>query len=264
MSEKGGFLVIPSGSRPGARIHFLDEVRGFDLILMVFFHAFYVIGYLFKYSWGAWLFQFFNPAEPFFAGLFIFICGISCRLSHSNWKRGGLLALVAVGMSLFLYLFMREEMIWFGVLHFLAVSILLFALLRPLLDRIPPWAGLIGSALLLLLTWWVPVYRGSMLGIKGLFGTDIPGWLVDIPALYPLGLGAGEGADYFPLLPWFFCFLGGSFVGVWAKQNRFPRWMYVSRLPWLSWLGRHTLVIYVLHQPVVFCLCWLFVALFQH
>lgn len=264
MSEKGGFFVIPSGSRPGARIHFLDEVRGFDLILMVFFHAFYVIGYLFKYSWGAWLFQFFNPAEPFFAGLFIFICGISCRLSHSNWKRGGLLALVAVGMSLFLYLFMREEMIWFGVLHFLAVSILLFALLRPLLDRIPPWAGLIGSALLLLLTWWVPVYRGSILGIKGLFGTDIPGWLVDIPALYPLGLGAGEGADYFPLLPWFFCFLGGSFVGVWAKQNRFPRWMYVSRLPWLSWLGRHTLAIYVLHQPVVFGLCWLFVALFQH
>ena len=264
MSEKGGFFVIPSGSRPGARIHVLDEVRGFDLILMVFFHAFYVIGYLFKYSWGAWLFQFFNPVEPFFAGLFIFICGISCRLSHSNWKRGGLLALVAIGMSLFLYLFMREEMIWFGVLHFLAVSILLFALLRPLLDRIPPWAGLIGSALLLLLTWWVPVYRGSMLGIKGLFGTDIPGWLVDIPALYPLGLGAGEGADYFPLLPWFFCFLAGSFVGVWAKQNRFPRWMYVSRLPWLSWLGRHTLVIYVLHQPVVFGLCWLFVALFQH
>ena len=67
--------------------------------------------------------------------------------------------------------------------------------------RDSPWAGLIGSALLLLLTWWVPVYRGSMLGIKGLFGTDIPGWLVDIPALYPLGLGAGEGADYFPLLP---------------------------------------------------------------
>lgn len=60
----------PSLSRPGGRIYFLDEVRGFDLILMVFFHAFYVIGYLFQFRWGAWLFQFFNPAEPFFAGLF--------------------------------------------------------------------------------------------------------------------------------------------------------------------------------------------------
>ena len=59
----------------------------------------------------------------------------------------------------------------------------------------------------------------------------------------------------------FFCFLAGSFTGVWAKEGRFPRWMYRSRLPWLSWLGRHTLVIYVVHQPVVFGLCWLAVTL---
>lgn len=251
----------PSLSRPGGRIYFLDEVRGFDLILMVFFHAFYVIGYLFQFRWGAWLFQFFNPAEPFFAGLFIFICGISCRLSHNNWKRGALLALVAAGMSLFLYLFMREQMIWFGVLHFLAVSILLFALLRPALDRIPPLAGVIASFLLLAMTWWVPAYKGSLLGIEGLFTLEIPEWMVRMPLLYPLGLGAGEGADYFPLLPWFFCFLAGSFTGVWAKEGRFPRWMYRSRLPWLSWLGRHTLVIYVVHQPVFFGLCWLAVTL---
>ena len=48
---------------------------------------------------------------------------------------------------------------------------------------------------------------------------------------------------------------------MWAKEGRFPRWMYRSRLPWLSWLGRHTLVIYVVHQPVVFGLCWLAVTL---
>lgn len=123
-----------------------------------------MIGYLFQFRWGAWLFQFFNPAEPFFAGLFIFICGISCRLSHNNWKRGALLALVAAGMSLFLYLFMREQMIWFGVLHFLAVSILLFALLRPALDRIPPLAGVIASFLLLAMTWWVPALQGQPAG----------------------------------------------------------------------------------------------------
>lgn len=45
------------------------------------------------------------------------------------------------------------------------------------------------------------------------------------------------------------------------RRARFPRWMYRSRLPWLSWLGRHTLVIYVVHQPVVFGLCWLAVTL---
>ena len=77
------------------------------------------------------------------------------------------------------------------------------------------------------------------------------------PWLYPLGLGEFEGADYFPLLPWLFCFLAGSFAGVWAKAGKFPGWMYKSRARWLSWLGKHTLVIYVVHQPVIFGLCWL-------
>ena len=252
-------IQTSSGSR--RRIYFMDEVRGFDLILMVFFHAFFVIGYLFDFAWGRELFLFFNPAEPFFAGLFIFICGISCRLSHSNWKRGGLLLLVAAGMSLFLWFFMRDEMIWFGILHFLAVAILLFALLRPLLDRVPPLAGLIVCALLLLLTWWTPVYQGSLLGIKGIFEVALPQSWREMWWLYPLGLGAGEGSDYFPLFPWIFCFLAGSFAGVWAKQGRFPGWMYKRRLPWLAWLGRDTLIIYVVHQPIVFGLCWLIVTL---
>ena len=65
------------------RIYFMDEVRGFDLLLMVAFHGFYTAGYLFGFRPAAWLFNFFNPVEPFFAGLFILICGISCRLSHS-------------------------------------------------------------------------------------------------------------------------------------------------------------------------------------
>ena len=31
--------------------------------------------------------------------------------------------------------------------------------------------------------------------------------------------------------------------------------MYKSRAPWLAWIGKHTLVIYVIHQPVIFVLC---------
>lgn len=226
--------LFPLRSRTGRRIHFMDEIRGFDLILMIFFHAFYVIGYLFDYRWGRTLFQFFNPVEPFFAGLFIFICGISCRLSHSNWKRGGLLLLVSTGMSVFLYLFLPDEMIWFGILHFLAVSILLFALLRPLLDKIPPWAGLAACALLLLLTWWVPVYRGGVFGIKGLLSVPVPASLQENVFLYPLGLSDADGADYFPLLPWFFCFLAGGFTGVWAKEGRF---FHVQKPPALALLA---------------------------
>ena len=239
------------------RILFMDEVRGFVIILLVFFHAFYTIGYLFDAAWGRELFRFFQPAEAFFAGVFIWICGVSCRLSHSNWRRGGLLLLVAAGISAVLWIFMLSEMIWFGILHFLAVAILLFALLRPLLDRVPPLAGLIVCGLLLLLTWWVPGYREGVFGIPGIFSFPVPQALQDYPWLYPLGLSYIPAADYFPLLPWIFCFLAGSFAGVWAKQGRFPRWMYTRRVPFFSWVGRHTLVIYVVHQPVIYGICFI-------
>ena len=70
------------------RIFFIDEVRGFSVSCMVFYHAFYILGTTFGYEWAKKLFGFFMPVQPLFAGLFIFICGISCSLSKSNLKRG--------------------------------------------------------------------------------------------------------------------------------------------------------------------------------
>ena len=240
----------------GGRIHFMDEVRGGDLVLMVIFHAFYVIGWLYDIEWGRDLFLFFKPVEPFFAGLFIFICGISCRLSHSNVRRGLQLVGAAALISVTMYLVMPQEMIWFGILHFMAVAILLFAALRPLLDKVPPLAGIAACTVLFVLTWGIPQFHGGVFGIKGILDTPVPASLVAKPWLDPLGLGDGTGSDYFPLLPWIFCFLCGSFIGVWAKEKRFPKWMYKSRAPWLSWIGKHTLIIYVVHQPVAYALCW--------
>lgn len=237
---------------PPARIHFMDEVRGGDILLMVFYHAFYTAGFIYGLTWGQKLLLFFMPSEAFFAGIFIFISGISSRLSHSNLRRGlGLLG-VALGITLALWIFMPEEIIVFGILHFLAVSILLFAVLRPLLDRVPPWAGLAACALLMLATWWVPPYNGGMFGIRGLLTVPVPECLSSRVWLFPLGFHFVDSADYFPLLPWVFCFLGGSFAGVWARQGRFPRWMYRRRAPFLSKVGKHTLWIYVLHQPVIY------------
>lgn len=246
-------MAKPSSS--SRRIHFIDEVRGFDIILMVFFHAFYTMGWILEWPIGKTLYFFFQPAQPFFAGLFIFICGICCWFSHNNWLRGGILAGVATAMSLFLYFFMPDQMIWFGILHLLAVCILLFALLKPLLARIPPWLGLILAATLAILTWNLPHYwdRGSVFGVEGIWQVSVPQSMIDNPWLYPLGLGYIKGAaDYFPLMPWFFVFLCGCFVGVWATKGKFPKWMYRSHIPFLSAAGRHTLIIYIVHQPIIY------------
>ena len=43
------------------RIHFMDELRGLDILLMVVFHAAYVAGWIFEWEWGRRFFIFFKP-----------------------------------------------------------------------------------------------------------------------------------------------------------------------------------------------------------
>ena len=109
------------------RIHVLDEIRGLCVVLMVAYHALYVIGYLFNISVARELFDFFEPVQPVFAGLFVLICGISCHLSHNNIKRGLLLAGFSALLSLVMWIAVQKGVldeysyIWFGVLHCLSV-----------------------------------------------------------------------------------------------------------------------------------------------
>lgn len=240
------------------RVCLLDELRGFAILLMVFYHAFYLIGYTFNAEFCRTLFHFFYPVQPFFAALFVFLCGISCNFSRNNVKRGLLLAGVAVLLSAVMWcaVFWRmltpDNYIWFGVLHLLAVSILLFALLRPTLNYIPPWLGLMLCAVLFAVTYHVPEASGGYFGIKGLFTLAVPPAATDHPLLYAFGLcPVTLCGDYFPLLPWFFCFLAGTFVGRWKT----PKWAYRSRFPWLAAVGKQSLWVYLLHQPALYVIC---------
>ena len=80
---------------------------------------------------------------------------------------------------------------------------------------------------------------------------------------FPLGFRSPDfaSADYFPLLPWVFMFLAGTFLGRYAKAGKFPEFMYRSRVPFFSWIGRHALIIYVLHQPVIYGIMLLITAI---
>ena len=82
---------------------------------------------------------------------------------------------------------------------------------------------------------------------------------VSVTWLYPLGLTAPgfHSADYFPLLPWFFLFLIGTVFGGWCLAHRDNR-ILTAPLPGpLTWPGQHSLLIYVLHQPVLYGACYL-------
>lgn len=238
------------------RIYFLDEMRGLAVFCMIFYHAFYIIGELFGIEQAMDLFYFFMPVQPFFAGIFIFICGISCSLSKSNLKRGAILLGIALGMTLVTAVVMPKMgfvdcEIYFGILHFLSVCILLFALFSKLIKAFSPAAGLVICAVLYIFTAGI---GSGYLGFGETFRIDLPASLYTSDILVPLGIysPAFYSADYFPLFPDIFIFLAGAFTGVYSAKKGFPEKLYIQRVPFFGFLGKNALIIYIVHMPLIY------------
>jgi uncharacterized membrane protein len=229
------------------RIWTMDELRGFAVVCMVFYHGFYSFAILFSNATALALLNFFSPAEPFFAGLFILISGISSCLSRSNLKRGLKLLVIALAVSLVTWL--MDTIIVFGILHFLSLSMILYGILQKWIGKIPFLWGLAGCVLLYVLTMHIGEGRFAII-------FPLPASLYNQNWLCFLGIHNGSffSADYFPLFPWFFVFLSGTFLGRFAVQGKFPLFLYRKRVPCLCWLGQHALLIYIVHQPVIYLL----------
>lgn len=178
----------------------------------------------------------------------------SCfRASACRWginRSGGELSSSGAGalVTAVTLLFLPEDVVWFGVLTLLGSAMLLTAVLDGLLRRIPPAAGVVVSAALFWVTY--PTMRGFW---------NLPGGRLALPqALYANGLTAYLGfmpkdffsTDYFPLLPWLFLFWVGYFLYQLAGRAGMEP-LRRSVCPPLGWMGRHSLVLYLLHQPVI-------------
>lgn len=240
-----------------SRLHLMDELRGFAVFCMVFYHGFYTLAFLYQLKWATFLFWFFTPAEPYFAALFIFISGISSLLSRSNLRRGFRLLPIALAVTAVTLLITPQYTIWFGILHFLAINMILFGLFGKYLQKVPfSWAMVLLCAVLYYFTKTIPM---GYLGFGPVSILPLPQVLYQQDWLVFMGFYGSSftSSDYFPLLPWGFVFLAGTFVGQLVAQGRVPQWMYKSRVLFFSVMGRWALVIYITHQPVIYAVCWL-------
>lgn len=126
-----------SGTERPARIELMDALRGLAVCLMVLHHFLYNLCAFLGAPW--WLFTnpVFDVLHYFFAGLFIFLSGISSDFSRSNLKRGAKAMALALGITLVTYF--MDMTIVFGVLHLLASCMLLFGLTRGFWEALPAW-----------------------------------------------------------------------------------------------------------------------------
>lgn len=232
------------------RIHFIDEVRGFCVLCMVFYHAMFTMGFMFGFTTAQSLFFFFGHISPSFAFAFIMMCGISSTLSRSNFKRSIPILIAACGITLVSMFIMPDAPIFFGILHLLGVSVLIYSFAEKLFAKINPVAGIITAFLIFLLTYNL---QYGYLGFEHFLKIPLPEKLYSTGFLSFLGF-VGEGtsySDYFPLLPWGFAFLTGVFAGRLLK-GRYPEFMYKKRVPFFSLLGTNAFIVYVIHQPIIY------------
>lgn len=235
------------------RYGWLDSVRGLWLISMIAYHLCYDLHYLFQQplSWYTGDIGYFWQQSILMG--FLLIAGFSAVLSHRPARRGWIIFGGGLLVTAVTVLFLPAETIWFGVLTLIGCAYLLVALGRSLWEKLPPATAAGGALVLFLLTKNLPA---GYLGFGNLR-------LLDLPAsLYTTWGGAFLGfpgptfssADYVPLLPWVFLFFTGYFLG--RQFLRKEKWRSKlpqgGAIPGISWIGQHSLIVYLLHQPLLY------------
>lgn len=225
------------------RLPLLDTLRGLALVNMVLYHGLWDQVYL--VSAPAWYSESWAyPWQQWICHTFILVSGFCWSLSRRH-LRHGLINLDFSGLiTLVTLLALPQEPIWWGVLYLLGISALLLIPLAPALEKLPALPGLLVFVSLFALT--RHIRRWALL----------PSWLFANQLTAALGFPPSGfvSSDYFPLIPWFFLFCCGYFLYK-LGENRWQELPVMQHeLPALSFLGRHSLLIYLLHQPVLYLL----------
>ena len=221
------------------RLHGLDLIRGVTLLSMIAYHGTWNLVYLFGVDlpWYDWL-----PGHLWQQSIcwtFILLSGFCFSMGSRPLKRG--LEIFGGGALVTLVTFaaMPENLILFGILTFTGSAMMLMILLEKLLKKVP--AGL-GAAVSMVLFFLFENWQA-------------PAWLHRNLLTAYLGFPAKDfvSMDYFPIFPWIFLFITGYFLyQIFHSRGWDVKLFSRGNLPVVNWLGRHTLPIYLIHQPVLY------------
>lgn len=231
-----------------ARIPLIDALRGAAIVMMLAYHFSFDLNYFRVLHQNFYQDVFWTTSRNVILGSFLALVGVSLALAAGHgirWpaygRRLAVIAACAIMVSAGSYFMFPASWIYFGVLHFIAVAgIAGLAFVRLHLANL-----LIGAALI---------------AAGALFASP----LFDQPWLNWVGLVTRRPVteDYVPLLPWFGVVLVGLFIGQQLVQARrlapARGWHAAGTIGRsLAWAGRHSLAIYMLHQPLLLGILYL-------
>jgi uncharacterized membrane protein len=223
----------------------IDALRGCAILMMITYHLLFDLSFFhiadITVHTGFW--RYFAYAT---AGSFVFLVGLSLTVSnarrdgdrdHPPYRkfalRGGGIFLLGMGITAVTLVYPGEGYVLFGILHLIGVSIAI----APLFFRFRRLNLLAGAALF-----------AASYAIRGIEG---PLWLAGI-GIHPASF---VSLDYEPLIPWFGVVLIGMYAGATLYPDGLRRIPLTGEMPaaasLLAALGRHSLVIYLVHQPLL-------------
>ncbi|HEV2220264.1 MAG TPA: heparan-alpha-glucosaminide N-acetyltransferase [Casimicrobiaceae bacterium] len=225
----------------------LDTLRGIAIVAMATYHLCFDLRYFgflradLEYDWR-WI-----AARTLILSTFLLVAGASMVLADRDrqsaprrWlAHAGVIAAAALAVSAGSFLMFPQTWIWFGVLHAIAASLVIA---RPFVRR-PAIAIAAGVAIIV----------AGLAFQSAAFDNRALGWL---------GFMTAKPAteDYVPLFPWTGVLLLGTGLGHLLVRTRFAVLAPLEHAPrLLALLGRHSLAVYLLHQPILIGALWAFV-----
>ncbi|MBQ7953476.1 MAG: DUF1624 domain-containing protein [Clostridia bacterium] len=232
------------------RYNVLDFIRGVALIGMVIVHTLMNMVHQFDYN-IEWYVKIEDIFYKYGGCIFILLAGFCWKLSRNNLKRGILMLTFSAIISAVTIIFMPENTILFGVICLMGTASIVMIPLDKICKHTNPYIGFFTNIVIFVITKWTDY---GYIGIGENRILEYPeSWYANNFTAF-LGFPEAEfaSADYFPVIPWLFLFVTGYFLYGIFKRNNWFGCLKPSILKPVEWVGRHSLVIYLAHQPIIY------------
>lgn len=234
------------------RYFWIDNIRAIAMISMIIFHTVWDLVYLFGVDWEWYRSNLAFLWQQSICWTFILLSGFCWNFSKKPLKQGLIVSGAGLIVTAVTLLFSYESRVIFGVLNLIGFSILLLIPLKRYFERI---SSVTGAAVMFLL---FAITYGANDGYFGFFGLK----LIELPMmlyenLFSAFIGFPEkeffSSDYFSVFPWtFLYFTGFFFYRMWKEGRLCDAKCLNKKLPVLTWMGKNSLIVYMIHQPIIF------------
>ncbi len=237
------------------RLYLLDTVRGITLLSMILYHTLWDLVYIYGVNLPWYRDTVGYVWQQSICWTFILLSGFCVGLGRNTFKRGLIVFFGGVLVSLTTYLFMPENAVCFGILTFMGTAMLFTALIDKIFVKINAVSGAAVSAFMFFI---MRNINDGWLGFEGFKILKLPAALYKNHLTAFLGFPHREfySSDYFSFFPWIFLFLTGYFLYKTVEKHK-EKLFSKGKVFLLSYIGRHTLIIYLLHQPLIYGILYL-------